>query len=223
MTTEEQLTQNLAALSVQDSEELEELMACARYGELEEIQDQVKASGLEKIQRLLLHKGEYGRTPLHMAAANNHAEGPKWKLVAKKSEGKKSNEELSCLSFHHLDIVEYLITIIPPEAINIQNDEGNTALHWAATNGHEDVVKLLITKGKANHKIKNKAGHAAQTEAELHDHNQVVTWLLNNTEPIEETKDNDDGSSSSSSSDEEEEEEEEENDGKEAQGSSSQA
>jgi hypothetical protein len=69
----------------------------------------------------------------------------------------------------------------------------------------------------------NKAGHAAQTEAELHDRNQVVTWLLNNTEPIEETKDNDDGSSSSSSSSDEEEEEEEENDGKEAQGSSSQA
>jgi hypothetical protein len=26
-------------------------------------------------------------------------------------------------------------------------------LHWAATNGHERVVELLITKGKANHKV----------------------------------------------------------------------
>jgi len=52
-----------------------------------------------------------------------------------------------------LDVVEYLITIISPEAINIQNDQGNTALHWAATNGHAKVVETLITKGKANYKV----------------------------------------------------------------------
>ncbi|KAK5814632.1 ankyrin repeat-containing domain protein, partial [Linnemannia elongata] len=96
-------------------EHLEELIECARYGELEEIQAVVQTSGPEKAKVLLSHKGDYGKTPLHMAAANGH-----------------------------LDVVEYLISIISPEAVNIQNDQGNTALHWAATNGHAKVVETLI-------------------------------------------------------------------------------
>ncbi|KAG0239634.1 hypothetical protein BGX31_002607 [Mortierella sp. GBA43] len=186
--TAEDLTQTMATLSVQDSEQLEDLIASARYGELEEIQDLVKTSGLDKVRSLLSHRGEYGKTPLHMAAANNH-----------------------------VDIVEYLITIIPSEAINIQNDEGNTALHWAATNGHEEIVKLLITKGNANYKLKNSAGHTALTEAELHERSQVVTWMLNNTEELKDG-DNDDDSDSSSS-----EEEDDEKAVEAAQGSSSRA
>lgn len=53
-----------------------------------------------------------------------------------------------------LDVIEYLISIISPEAVNIQNEQGNTALHWAATNGHAKAVECLITKGKADYKVK---------------------------------------------------------------------
>ncbi|KAF9205759.1 hypothetical protein BGZ49_003560, partial [Haplosporangium sp. Z 27] len=122
MTTEQQITQSLSTLSVQDTEHLEELIECARYGELEEIQAVVESSGPEKAKVLLSHQGEYGKTPLHMASANGH-----------------------------LDVVEYLISVISPEAVNIQNEQGNTALHWAATNGHAKVVEALISKGKANY------------------------------------------------------------------------
>lgn len=52
-----------------------------------------------------------------------------------------------------LDVIEYLISIISPEAVNIQNEQGNTALHWAATNGHAKAVEYLITKGKADYKV----------------------------------------------------------------------
>lgn len=55
-----------------------------------------------------------------------------------------------------IDVVEYLISIISPEAVNIQNDQGNTALHWAATNGHAKVVETLVTKGKADYKVQNR-------------------------------------------------------------------
>lgn len=55
-----------------------------------------------------------------------------------------------------IDVVEYLISIISPEAVNIQNDQGNTALHWAATNGHAKVVETLITKGKADYKVQSR-------------------------------------------------------------------
>ncbi|KAF9175612.1 hypothetical protein BGX21_006859 [Mortierella sp. AD011] len=188
MTAEQQqLTQGMSALSVQDSEHLEELIECARYGELEEIQAVVESSGPEKAKILLSHQGEYGKTPLHMASANGH-----------------------------IDVVEYLITIISPEAVNIQNEQGNTALHWAATNGHAKVVEALISKGKANYKLKNAAGHTAMLEAEMHEREQVVAWMLINTEPEEELKE---GADDGDDSDEESEEEEEET----AQGSTSKA
>ena len=31
--------------------------------------------------------------------------------------------------------------------IHTQNNDGNTPLHWAASKGYSDVVKLLIDKG----------------------------------------------------------------------------
>ncbi|KAG0251738.1 hypothetical protein BG011_007418 [Mortierella polycephala] len=187
----------MANLSVQDAEHLEELIECARYGELEEIQAVVESSGAEKAKMLLSHQGDYGKTPLHMAAANGHP-----------------------------DVVEYLITIISPEAVNIQNDQGNTALHWAATNGHHKVVETLITKGKADYKLKNAAGHTAMLEAEIHEREQVVAWMLINTELEEELKegdadDDDDEDDEESSGDEEEEEDSE--DKQAAQGSSQSA
>ncbi|KAF9955535.1 hypothetical protein BGZ72_003647 [Mortierella alpina] len=186
--TADNIVDTLANLSVQDSEHLEELIECARYGELEEIQAVVQTSGLEKAKVLLSHQGEYGKTPLHMAAANGH-----------------------------LDVVEYLITIIAPDAVNIQNEQGNTALHWAATNGHAKVVESLITKGNADYKLKNAAGHTAMMEAELNEREQVVAWMLINTELEEELKE---GNDDDEESDEESEEEEEENT---AEGSSSTA
>ncbi|KAG0370563.1 hypothetical protein BGX24_001985 [Mortierella sp. AD032] len=184
MTAEQHISEHMANLSVQDSEHLEELIECARYGELEEIQAVVQTSGSEKAKVLLSHKGDYGKTPLHMAAANGH-----------------------------LDVVEYLITIISPEAINIQNDQGNTALHWAATNGHAKVVETLITKGQADYKLKNASGHSAMLEAELNEREQVVAWMLINTELEEDVKegnDNDDDEDEEEESSDEEEEEEEE-------------
>lgn len=61
--------------------------------------------------------------------------------------------------------------------IDRQNQEGSTPLHWAAYNGHLEVVKLLIGAG-ANMWTKNAAGHLAMFEAERADRNDVVQYLL---------------------------------------------
>jgi len=61
--------------------------------------------------------------------------------------------------------------------LNHQNAQGNTPLHWAAYNGHLEVVKLLVAKG-ADMWIKNAAGHLAMFEAERADKNDVVQYLL---------------------------------------------
>jgi ankyrin repeat protein len=31
--------------------------------------------------------------------------------------------------------------------VNVRNEQGNTPLHWAALNGHLEVVKALVSNG----------------------------------------------------------------------------
>ena len=61
--------------------------------------------------------------------------------------------------------------------INAQNEAGNTALHWAALNGHLEAVKVLLENG-GDPTITNARGHDAVYEAELNDKQEVVEWVL---------------------------------------------
>jgi hypothetical protein len=61
--------------------------------------------------------------------------------------------------------------------VNKQNSSGNTALHWAALNGHMSIAKLLLAQG-ADASILNFSGHDAVYEAELNDKQDVAEWLL---------------------------------------------
>ena len=61
--------------------------------------------------------------------------------------------------------------------INAQNQAGNTALHWAALNGHLEAVKILLEHG-GDPTITNSRGHDAVYEAELNDKREVVEWML---------------------------------------------
>jgi ankyrin repeat protein len=61
--------------------------------------------------------------------------------------------------------------------LNAQNKAGNTALHWAALNGHLEAVKVLLEEG-SDPTITNQRGHDAVYEAELNDKKEVVEWVL---------------------------------------------
>jgi ankyrin repeat protein len=61
--------------------------------------------------------------------------------------------------------------------LNAQNKAGNTALHWAALNGHLEAVKVLLEEG-SDPTITNQRGHDAVYEAELNDKTEVVEWVL---------------------------------------------
>jgi ankyrin repeat protein len=37
--------------------------------------------------------------------------------------------------------------------VNSQNEQGNTPLHWAALNGHLEIVQLLVSSHGANMKV----------------------------------------------------------------------
>ena len=51
-----------------------------------------------------------------------------------------------------------------------------TALHWAAWNGHKEVVKLLVEKG-ANVAVEDSDGKTAQHRAAASGHKDVVGLL----------------------------------------------
>lgn len=132
---------------------MDDLLDCARFGELDDIKLFIdhNASSAAKRTELITAIGRAGNTMLHMAAANGH-----------------------------VHVAEYLISQMPEPVrafVNSTNQEGSTALHWAALNGQLAIVELLIRNG-ADPKIKNSAGHTALYNAEVNEKQDVVQKLL---------------------------------------------
>lgn len=71
--------------------------------------------------------------------------------------------------------------------VNHQNVSGNTPLHWAALNGHIEIVKALVKAG-ADPTVVNEAGRDAVVEAEYSSQGgaeECATWLLRECEALE--------------------------------------
>ncbi|KAK5096224.1 ankyrin repeat-containing protein [Exophiala xenobiotica] len=71
--------------------------------------------------------------------------------------------------------------------VNHQNVSGNTPLHWAALNGHIEIVKALVKAG-ADPTVVNEAGRDAVVEAEYSSQagaEECATWLLRECEALE--------------------------------------
>lgn len=71
--------------------------------------------------------------------------------------------------------------------VNHQNVNGNTPLHWAALNGHLEVVKALVKAG-ADPTIVNEAGKDAVVEAEYSAKEsaaECAAWLLKECDVLE--------------------------------------
>lgn len=143
----------------------EEFIACARYGEFEDMINLIckscQVSGIPEIPHdqlasLIKERNSASQTALHLSAANGH-----------------------------LNIVEFLIKYLHPIDVNVQTDEGSTPLHWAALNGHLAIVEKLIEAG-ADATLKNASGRSPVTLAEQQSHLEVVQVLLKSYDPEEE-------------------------------------
>ncbi|KAH6914076.1 cytoplasmic protein [Coprinopsis sp. MPI-PUGE-AT-0042] len=82
----------------------------------------------------------------------------------------------------HLELLRYLLPIVPASLLAAQNSAGSTPLHWAALNSHLDVAKALVEfppgPGVDLIDIKNKAGHSPLAEAEFSGWDEGAKWLV---------------------------------------------
>jgi uncharacterized protein len=146
-----------------DSEQQQELLACARYGELQELQEWHQQQNKHSLAEMSLTQDTQGNTLLHYAAANGHA-----------------------------DILEFLLSDSSTDTLKSlcdhKNKEGSTALHWAALNGRLEAVQVLLNKG-ATPTLVNGAGKSAMTLAATSEHQEVTHLLLNSYNPDDEDDD----------------------------------
>lgn len=165
-----------------DEEAIDNILYLARANEASELQsflsELAERTKRSRADLLVTAVDPYSKnSALHYAAANGHS-------------GKVS----SSVKTYHVDLIivaDIIKSLFTPDTekpvsafINAVNDAGNTALHWAALNGHLESVKLLVEFG-ADVTIVNKAGHDAVFEAEINDKGEVVDWLLGAVEELE--------------------------------------
>lgn len=81
-----------------------------------------------------------------------------------------------------VDLLDYLLPIVPPSLLSAQNNSGSTPLHWAALNSHLPITQKLVQlpsgPGVDLIDIKNSAGRSPLTEAELAGWNEGAKWLV---------------------------------------------
>ncbi|RXW24961.1 hypothetical protein EST38_g861 [Candolleomyces aberdarensis] len=82
----------------------------------------------------------------------------------------------------HLDVLRYLLPLVPTSLLSAQNHSGSTPLHWAAVNSHLDVSKALVEFPKGPGvdliDIKNAAGHSPLAEAEFAGWDEGAKWFV---------------------------------------------
>jgi uncharacterized protein len=146
-------------MSPTDDEKDELLLSC-RYGDIDDVRQFVDSYGQEILGSV---RDEQGNGVLHMVAGNGHV-GERDSLMA-----------LSCTILTHgrytTDVLDYLLSIVPPSLLSAQNNAGSTPLHWAAVNAQLEIAQKLIRcpggPGNVLIDIKNTAGRSPLTEAEM--------------------------------------------------------
>lgn len=137
-------------------------------------------NGHEAVVKLLLDTGKldvdskdyYGRTPLSWAAQNGHEAVVKLLLDT----GKVDGDSKGC---HELYRWPFIVDILNGEDLKGSDGSYNwTPLSWAARNGHEGIVRLLLDTGKVDADSKDSRGVTPLSWAVGYGHEAVVKLLL---------------------------------------------
>ncbi|MFZ1084015.1 MAG: ankyrin repeat domain-containing protein [Terracidiphilus sp.] len=135
----------LAALAVSPSAFCAPIHDAARAGDLAKVKALVKAD-----PSLVSSKDDqYGQTPLHIAAFNDHKDVAEFLLASKADVNAKAKNGSTPLHLAaakgNKDIVELLLA--NKADINAVDNEGWSPLHSAVIWDHKDVQDLLVAKG----------------------------------------------------------------------------
>ncbi|SRR6266550_1327076 len=143
-------------------DEKDDLLLSCRYGDIDDIRQFTDKYGQDILDSI---RDENGNSVLHMVAGNGH--------VGKLAMAPLMS--LSCTFLTHgrytIDVLDYLLPIVPPSLLSAQNNAGSTPLHWAAINAQLEIAQKLIRysggPGNGLIDIKNSAGRSPLGEAEM--------------------------------------------------------
>lgn len=191
-------------------DQIDDLLLSARYGDLDDLRTALTDLSTARATTpfIVLHTTldpESKNTPLHYAAANGHNDVVTYLLsllptastassAAQSATTEASSTDAVTASALTQQPPPSSSTSQPPTAphtsaaplLNARNSAGNTPLHWAALNGHLEIVKALVQAG-ADIGVQNAAGRSAVGEAEVAAMGEgetagrvgeVVVWLL---------------------------------------------
>jgi len=166
-----------------------ELLEAARYDEI----DLVRAI-LRVHPRLATYQNpDSGNTALHMASANGHANVVKLLLSLAPPFSDSAPSSTCTVETTSSSSTQQSLIMIP-------NKSGNTPLHWAAANGREEIVALLLSAGSKSKSScgadgdhggvdvlkRNAFGRSALTEGFASDNADVIQTLLEHESAAEE-------------------------------------
>lgn len=162
----------LEAMTSPTHDDLEDLLLSCRYGELDEVKSFVQTYGAEPVSAV---RDENGNTVLHMCCGNGHT-------GARSGSTRPPQYLTRFVSSGSIELLDYLLTIVPPSLLSVSNNSKSTALHWATTNKHMEVVQKLVNfpdgPGPALVDQKNLAGLTAVGEAEMVEWDEGARWLV---------------------------------------------
>ncbi|KDE07110.1 hypothetical protein MVLG_02680 [Microbotryum lychnidis-dioicae p1A1 Lamole] len=120
------------------SEEISELLLCARYGDEEDLEEMRAFVDKYGAEWLADAKDERGNTCLHLSGANGHNR-----------------------------IISYLLPHLSPTSLTASNEALSTPLHWISLNYHLSTLHLLCPHlPRSAYDLKNLKGKTAVQEAE---------------------------------------------------------
>ncbi|GBN59406.1 Ankyrin-2 [Araneus ventricosus] len=155
------------------------LMIAAEKGYLEILQELLRSPDID-----VNRKNYYGVVALHIACAEGHMEVIKMLLAVKDIDVNAADRKYGFSPFmrasmrNHAEVVKILLNT-PGIKINNIDASGRTALHHAASSGHEETVQVLLKDRRISVNIKdNLHGHTAlHLAVDLH-HDEVARALL---------------------------------------------